>query len=69
MIPTAISRIPTLILRILITPLISFPNFPFWLFQIALSCYIFRNLNSLLRKFHSNLKSLDFCFNNLTLTS
>ena len=58
MIPTPISRIPTLIYhipiiltvipRIPIIPCIPFPNSPFRLFQIASFRYIFRNLNSLL---------------------
>ena len=34
-IPTLIPRIPTLIPRITIIPLIPFPDFPFWILQIA----------------------------------
>ena len=37
--------IPTLIARIPIIPCIPFLNFPFRLFQIASSRYIFRNLD------------------------
>ena len=35
LVPTLIPRIPTLIPRITIIPLIPFPDFPFWLLQIA----------------------------------
>ena len=46
MIPTPIPRIPTLISRIPIIPLIPFLNIPFRLFQIASSPCTLQNLNS-----------------------